>query len=111
MAFTLGTYVQWKTITYLDIRKRAKVNKSYIDELILFEQRVNSLNGPFILMQLLALVIPVKIENSVLCVVMEVILALTLFHRALGGAGIAGVRQVHYPPLLKLNHHHHNAFS
>ena len=50
-------------------------------------------------MQLLGILIPALLnqvlENAVLCAVMEVVVSLPVFHRAIGGAGIAGVRQVH----------------
>ena len=57
------------------------------------------LNGPFILLQILAIIIPAATvryiaANSVFCVIMEVVFSLPIIHRAVGGVGIAGIRQV-----------------
>ena len=46
----MGTYVERKMEQFL---RSPKTNKTVIDELVLFEQRVNLFNGPVILMQLL----------------------------------------------------------
>ena len=46
----VGTYVERKMEQFL---MSPKTNKTVIDELVLFEQRVNLFNGPVILMQLL----------------------------------------------------------
>ena len=46
----MGTYVERKMEQFL---MSPKTNKTVIDELVLFEQRVNLVNGPVILMQLL----------------------------------------------------------
>ena len=46
----VGTYVERKMEQFL---KSAKRSKTDIDELVLFEQRVNLVNAPVILMQLL----------------------------------------------------------
>ena len=46
----MGTYVERKMEQFL---MSPKTNKTVIDELVLFEQRVNLFNGPVILMQLL----------------------------------------------------------
>ena len=56
----MGTYVEHKMIQYL---KSPATNKTDIDALILFEQRVNLVNGPVILLQLVRLVVPLHISN------------------------------------------------
>ena len=59
-SFIVGTYVEQKMIQYL---KSPATNKTDIDALILFEQRVNLVNGPVILLQLVRLVVPLHISN------------------------------------------------
>ena len=49
-ALSLGTYVECKIIQFM---KKPRPHKTEIDDLILFEQQVNLVNGPVILMQLL----------------------------------------------------------
>ena len=51
MALSLGTYVECKIIQFM--RRPRPHKKTEIDDLILFEQQVNLVNGPVILMQLL----------------------------------------------------------
>ena len=99
VAFIVGTYIECSAIWYLQYLQRKKISKSYIDELILFQQRVNMLNGPFILLQMLAIIIPAATvgyiaANAVFCVIAEVVFSLPIIHRAVGGVGIAGIRQV-----------------
>ena len=99
LAFIAGTYIECTAIWYLQFLQREKISKSYIDELILFEQRVNTLNGLFILLQMLAIIIPATTfrniaANYVFCIITEVLLSLPIIHRAIGGVGIAGIRQV-----------------
>ena len=69
-----------------------------VDELILFEQKVNLLNGPVIVVQLLRIVVPAPsngvFRHSALCVTMETAAAFAVLYRAIGGLGIALVRQV-----------------
>ena len=69
-----------------------------VDELILFEQKVNLLNGPVIAVQLLRVVVPAPLNgvfrHSALCVTMETAASFAVLHRAIGGLGIALVRQV-----------------
>ena len=50
----VGTYVERRMEQFLRSRSVGKGRKpTVIDELVLFEQRVNLVNGPVILMQLL----------------------------------------------------------
>ena len=56
----MGTYVEHKMIQYL---KSPATNKTDIDALILFEQRVNLVNGPVILLQLVRFLVPLHISN------------------------------------------------
>ena len=74
--------------------------KTAIDSLILFEQLINLVNGPVILMQLLRIFNPQPLcplfRNIVFCRAMEATVTFALCHRSLGGTVIAGVRQVHH---------------
>ena len=67
-----------------------------MDELVLVEQCVNLINGPLIFLQLLHLSIPAYtkqiFENFVFCSVRHLLLRIAIYHRAIGGLGIAGVR-------------------
>ena len=69
-----------------------------MDDLVLFEQLVNSVNGMTILLQLIHLLIPSYTEellgNIAFCSIWSFFVALCMFHRAIGGLGIAAVRQV-----------------
>ena len=69
-----------------------------LDDLILFEQKVNLINGPLIFAQLLRLLFPTCMRkilgNTVFCSAWAALAMFTLFHRAIGGFGIAVVRQV-----------------
>ena len=60
-SFIVGTYVEQKMIQYL---KSPATNKTDIDALILFEQRVNLVNGPVILLQLLRIIVPLHLSNG-----------------------------------------------
>ena len=57
----MGTYVEHKMEQFL---MSAKTNKTVIDGLVLFEQRVNLLNGPVILMQLLWILASSSIQGG-----------------------------------------------
>ena len=75
-------------------------HKTAIDDLTLFEQLINLLNGPVICMQLLRILNPPLLrplfENIVVCRMTEATVMLALCHRSLGGTVIAGVRQVRH---------------
>ena len=49
----MGTYVERRMEQFLRSRSGKGKKPTVIDELVLFEQRVNLVNGPVILMQLL----------------------------------------------------------
>ena len=95
LALISGTYIEWKIIQYL---KSTTTPKTDIDELILFEQMVNLICLPFILMQLTWTLFPAAFadifSNAVVCVALEAFISVVVFHRAIGGLGIAIVRQV-----------------
>ena len=69
-----------------------------MDDLILFEQKVNLINGPLIFAQLLRLFFPTPMReilgNTAFCSSWVALAMFALFHRAIGGFGIAVVRQV-----------------
>ena len=72
-----------------------------MDELVLVEQCVNLINGPLIFLQLLHLSIPAYtkqiFESFVFCSVRHVFLRIAIYHRAIGGLGIAGAAGVTRP--------------
>ena len=98
-----GTYINMKIIQYLLDSKptHAPYSRSSqlirIDDLIIFEQRVNLVCSPLILCQILLLLFPHfmegVLENAVIVSIVETCGAFAVFHRAIGGLGIAGVRQ------------------
>ena len=67
--------------------------------MILFEQFVNLINGSIILIQLIHLLFPSytreKLGNIVFGSIWSALLAVGTYHRAIGGLGIAVVRQVY----------------
>ena len=69
-----------------------------MDELVLLEQSVNLINGPLIFLQLLHLSAPSHtidiFEGFVFCSVRFLLLHIAIYHRAIGGLGIAGVRVI-----------------
>ena len=95
LALLSGTYVEWNIIQYL---KSTTTPKTDIDDLILFEQLVNLICFPFILMQLIWTLFPAAFadifSNAVVCVALEAFISVVVFHRAIGGLGIAIVRRV-----------------
>ena len=98
-----GTYINIKIIQYLLDSKPTYAPYSSssqlirIDDLIIFEQRVNLICSPLILCQLMLLLFPHfmegVLENTAIISVVETCGAFAVFHRAIGGLGIAGVRQ------------------
>ena len=56
-----GTYVEHKMTQYL---KSPATNRTDIDALILFEQRVNLVNGPVILLQLARILVPLHLSDG-----------------------------------------------
>ena len=62
-AFSLiaGTYVEHKMIEFL---KSPATNKTDIDALILFEQLVNLINAPVILLQMVRILVPLRLTNG-----------------------------------------------
>ena len=97
LALLLGTFVKCKMIQFL---RAPRHHKTAIDDLTLFEQLINLLNGPVICMQLLRILNPPLLrplfENIVVCRMTEATVMLALCHRSLGGTVIAGVRQVRH---------------
>ena len=98
-----GTYIKIRIIQcLLNKATNAKPNSIgnqilRIDDLIFFEEAVTFLSTPLILMQLIRILFPVMKEvlgNVVFSAIMETLAAFALVHRAMGGLGIAAVRQV-----------------
>ena len=91
----LGSLVKFKMIQYL---RAPRPHRSLIDDLTLFEQQVNLMNGPVILLQLLRILDPrplhLLFNNVWFCWTMEALVLFTVSHRAVGGTIIAGVRYV-----------------
>ena len=73
----MGTYVEHKMEQFL---MSAKTNKTVIDGLVLFEQRVNLLNGPVILMQLLWILASGSIQGG--------LMVESLYKDIMGGGGV-----------------------
>ena len=88
----IGTYV----ICRMDQFLRGPANKTDINELILFEHRINSLNVIAILLQLVRIWYPPDIGDNCLIVFLGLLLEFSVFlsacHRAFGSLVIAGVR-------------------
>ena len=96
-ALIFGTFIKFSIIRYLRQRgRRSTATIIQLDELVLFEQTVNIVNAPLIIMNLLHLSIPAYteqiFENLVCCSVWYMLFMFTTFHRTIGGLGIAGVR-------------------
>ena len=95
----VGTFIKVRIIHYL-LQPRSKSTSTTIqlDDLILFEQEVNLINGLLIFAQLLPLFFPSSMReilgNTVFCSSWVALAMFALFHRAIGGFGIALVRQV-----------------
>ena len=98
-----GTYIKIRIIQYLLNKATSAKRNSFgyqiirIDDLIFFEEAVTFLSTPLILMQLIRILFPVMKEllgNVVFSAIMETLAAFALVHRAMGGLGIAAVRQV-----------------
>ena len=93
----IGTYIKFRIIQYL---QNVTVTNTviHVDDLILFEHKVNLINAPLIFMQLLRILFPFFMKeilgNIVFVSLWGSLGAFALFHRAIGGFGIAGVRQV-----------------
>ena len=94
----VGTNIKFKIIQYLRTRRRCNVGIIIVDvdEMILFEHLINLLNIPIILLQLLRILFPISITrvlgNMASCFIIEVIGSFVIFHRSIGGLGIAAVR-------------------
>ena len=91
-----GTYVKFKILRYLQSVKKSTDAILEVDDLVMFEQRVNLVAAPLIFMQVIRLIFPLKeiLGNIWFCSIWYSFHMLVLFHRAIGGLGIAGVRQV-----------------
>ena len=61
LSLIAGTYVELKMTQYL---QSPVTNKTDIDALILFEQRVNLINGPVILLQLVRILVPLQLSDG-----------------------------------------------
>ena len=94
----IGTCIKFRIIQYL---QNVTVTNTviHVDDLILFEHQVNLINAPLIFMQLLRILFPFFMTdilgNIVFVSLWASLGSFALFHRAIGGFGIAGVRQVH----------------
>ena len=96
LSLAIGSYIKYKMIEYLQRKDRSTNTTIQVDDMVLFEQRVNLLNGPLIFMQLIRILLPSCMEdilgNIPFCFVYAVLSTCALVHRAAGGLGIAGVR-------------------
>ena len=90
-----GTYVERKMEQFMT---SSASNKTDIDALVLFEQRVNLMNCPIILMQMARVLLPVEFTDKyrivavVLGLFMQFSVVFCVAHRAFGSLVIAGVR-------------------
>ena len=93
VSILFGTYVMCRMEQFL---RGPTANKTDINELILFENRMNLLNGIGILMQFMRIFTPSDIGDHLVivlfCLLMHFILFLAACHRAFGSLMIAGVR-------------------
>ena len=93
VSFSFGTYVMYRMEQFL---RGPLANKTDINELILFENKMNLLNGIGILMQLMRIFTPSDIGDHyvivLFCLLMHFFLFLAACHRAFGSLMIAGVR-------------------
>ena len=95
----IGTFIKARIIHYLMLpRSKSTSTTIQLDDLILFEQKVNLINGLLIFAQLLRLLFPTSMReilgNTAFCSAWVALVIFALFHRAIGGFGIAVVRQV-----------------
>ena len=94
LSLILGTYIAVKIDLFL--KSRSFANKTDIDDLILFEQRVNLMNAPVILMQMLWIMIEMPKTESIWIIVLSSVMQSAQFfaacHRAFGSTVIVGVR-------------------
>ena len=93
VSFLFGTYVMCRMEQFL---RGPSANKTDINELILFENKMNLLNGIGILMQFMRIFTPSDIGDHnvfvLFCLLLHFLLFLATCHRAFGSLMIAGVR-------------------
>ena len=93
-SFLLGTYLAVKINQFL--KNRPPGIKTDIDDLIRFEQMVNFVNAPVILMQLLWIIIEMPKTESIWIIMFSSLMQAAQFfsacHRAFGSLVIVGVR-------------------
>ena len=95
-SFIWGSFL-WRV--FENYMKKRGSSRTPIDSLIIFEQRVNGLNIPLVLMQLLWISNLLPLQGSkdniwitALSLAMQAIIAFTGAHRAIGGLIIAIMR-------------------
>ena len=95
-SFSLGTYLTVKINHFL--KNRPPGNQTDIDDLIRFEQMINFVNAPVILMQLLWIMIEMPKTDCFIIIVFSSLMQAAQFfsacHRAFGSLVIVGVRWV-----------------
>ena len=98
LMFIMGTFIKLRMIQHLKCTPRSTSTTIQIDDMVLFEQIVNAINGPLILVQIAHVLFSsytrVIFGNIVFCSIWTAFSSITLIHRAIGGFGIAIVRQV-----------------
>ena len=91
----VGSYITFKIIQHLhiSIKSNAVIN---VDKLLLIDQAVNILIVPVITIQLLRSMFPhlVIFDSVVFLFVVQGFMNIALFHRAISGLGMAGIRKV-----------------
>ena len=96
--FIIGTFVKLRMIRYLKHTRKSTSTTVQVDDLVLFEQFVNLINGPIIVIQFVHILFPSytkdKLGNIIFCSIWSGLMAIGTFQRAIGGFGIAAVRQV-----------------
>ena len=94
----VGTFVKFRMVQYLRGTKRSTNTTIQVDDMVLFEQIVNAVNGPLILILIVRILFPFYTKEilgrTTFCYIWGIFAALAFAHRAIGGFGIAFVRQV-----------------
>ena len=93
VSFLFGTYVIWRMEQFL---KSPAAKRTDINELIIFEQRINLFNGVAIFMQLIRIWNPEDMGYNYFIMLFSLLMEFLIFfaacHRAFGSLVIAGVR-------------------
>lgn len=94
----VGTFIKLRMVQYLRGTKRSTNTTIQVDDMVLFEQIVNAINGPLIMLLIVRILFPYNTKgimgNIIFCYIWGIFAGFAFAHRAIGGFGIAFVRQV-----------------